>query len=279
MLRFRTILMALCVLLFFAPGCTQYQGGKNAWKSTSRVYNKYINTPARLKLDESNPLKTYQTTLIQAITDIDFELEELLRAMDDSDRTPDEDWALALMKRFPWLSGTFMADGRGRVMTQVPYSSTPLVDFTPLPETDPKQRQTDLRAAILNGESGPVIYLAKPVYLQEELRVLIVCHFDLRSLMARMGEPERFMVVSGDTLLWSGVYNYAETPVNNTDWNELALKKIDGIVENETGKFYWLASYFANIQLIYSTPVTGDFSVDPKQMTILRSSRFAGTGR
>lgn len=278
MLRFRTVTLALCVLIFFVFGCTGTQGGKNAMKSTGAIYNKHINKPARLEFDESNPLKAHQKTLVEAVAPVDFELEELLKVMDDSDRSPDEEWAEALIKRFPWVKGIFMADGRGRIMTRIPSSSVALPDFAPLLNMDEKQRPTDLRAAVMPGADGPEIYLAKPVYLQSELRVIIVCHFDVRSLLARHGEPEKFVMLSGNTPLWAGVYTFSETPLNNVDWDKLALQKIDGRLKNEKGEFYWLASFFANIQLVYATPVNGDFSVNPQQMNVLKSPRFAGAG-
>ena len=275
---FRIAAMALCVLLFFTWGCTSTQGGKNAWKGTRTFYNRHVNKPAKLEFDASDPLKAYQTALVEAIADVDFELVELLRAMDDSDRTPDEEWARGLLKRFPWLRGAFMADGRGRLMSRVPAARQPLPDINVLLASDSKQRPGDLRAAVLPGTDGPELYLAKPVYLQSDLRVIIVCHFDLRSLLARHGLPEKFMVLSGDTVLWPSVYNFAETPLSGMDWNKLPLEDIEGTLKNKTGEFYWLASFFANIQLVYAAPVKGGFSINPQQMSVLRSLRFAGAG-
>lgn len=279
MSRFRIVATALCVLLFFTWGCSSTQGGKNAWKGTRTLYNRHVNKPAKLEFDESTPLKPYQAMLIEAMSDVDFELEELLRAMDDSDRSPDEEWSRGLLKRFPWLSGTFMADGRGRLISRIPDYGRDMVDFSQLLELDPKQRPTDLRAMILPGADGPEVFLAKPVYLQSELRVIIVCHFDMRSLLARFGSPEKFMVLCGQNLLWQSVYNFSETPLSGEDWEELTLKKVDGTLRNASGEFYWLSSFFANIQLVYATPVKGDFSVNPQQMTVLNSPRFAGASK
>lgn len=278
MSRFRTAIIALCVLLFFAFGCTSTQGGKNAWKSTRTVYNRHVNKPAKLEFDSSSPLEPYQTLLVEAVAEVDFQLEELLRAMDDSDRSPDTEWARELIKRFPWLRGTFMTDGRGRIMSRTPASRQTLPDLSLLLKSDSKQRPADLRAAILPGTDGPEVYLAKPVYLQSELRTLIVCHFDLRSLLARHGQPEKFMVLSGDAVLWPSLYKFDETPLSGENWTELGLEQIDGTLKNKSGEFYWLASFFANIQLIYATPVEGKFSVNPRQISVLKSPRFAGAG-
>lgn len=276
MSRFRIVATVLCALLFFVGGCTSTQGGKNAWKSTRTVYNRHINKPAKLKFEDSTPLKPYQVALVDAVSEVDFELEELIRAMDDSDRSPDEEWGRDLMKRFPWLSGAFMADGRGRLMNRLSSSNQPLPDLTPLLEMDPKQRPSDLRAMIAPGTNGSEIFLAKPVYIQSDLRVIIVCYFDMRALLAHYGKPESFMVISGDNVLWSGVYDFSETPLSGENWTTLPLNRTDGTLRNDRGEFYWLASFFANLQFVYATPVKGDFSVNPGQMAVLHSSKFAG---
>lgn len=279
MQRFRMVIPALCVLLFFAWGCSSTQTGKDAFKGVKSFYYKHVNTPAQLKFDKSNPLSPYQTTLAQAVAPVDFELEELLRAMDDSDRTPDEEWGKGLLKRFPWLGGVFMVDGRGRKMFSLPLASQRLPDLASLLAEDKQQRPTDLRAVIMQGADGPEVFLAKPVYFQSDLRVLIVCHFDARSLLARYGSPDKFMLLSGKHLLWSSVYTYSETPFYNVDVGALALRNTDDIISNARGEFYWLACYFANIHLVYATPVKGDFSVNTRQMSVLRNARFAGTGK
>lgn len=279
MQRFRIVIPALCVLLFFVWGCSATQSGKDAMKGVRTLYYKHVNKPAQLQFDKSAPLEPYQATLVAAAAPVDFELEELLRAMDDSDRTPDEAWSKALMKRFPWLRGVFIVDGRGRSISRVPATVSRLPDLAPLLALDAKQRPTDLRAAVMPGKDGPELYLAKPVYLQSDLRLLIVCHFDARSLLSRYGSPEKFMLVSGKSLLWSSVYKYSETPFQNADVEAMALSATDGIIGNEIGEFYWLASYFANIRIVYATPVKGSFSVNPRQMNILKDARFARTGR
>lgn len=278
MSRFRIVAVSLCALLFLTVGCSSTQGGKNAWKGTRTFYNRHINRPAQLDFDDSTPLKPYQVTLVEAVSEVDFELDELLRMMDDSDRSPDEEWSRELLKRFPWVSGVFLADGKGRVMSRTPAYGPDLPDFSALLELDPKQRPTDLRAALLPGADGTEVYLAKPVYLQSDLRVVIVCHFDMRALLARHGLPEKFVMLSGPNLLWPGVYTFSETPLHGEDWNKLSLKRTDGVLKNERGEFYWLSSFFANIQFIYAIPVKGDFTVNPQQLAVLRSPRFAGTG-
>lgn len=261
MSRFYYVIMALCVLLFFAWGCTSTQGGKNAWRNTSAFYNKYINTPASLEFDTSDPLKAYQRTLVTAVSAVDFELEELLRAMDDSDRSPDAEWSGELLERFSWLGGVFIADGRGRISGHVSASANPLPDFAPLLSEDTRQRPSDLRAMALKGASGAQIYLGKPVYMQNELRAIIVCYFDVRALLSNYGEPEKFVMLAGDTLLWPGVYAFDELPLGNVDWSSLTLKQTDGTLANENGEFYWLATFFANLRLVYATPVKGNFSI------------------
>lgn len=258
--------------IFFAFGCAGSQGTKNTWRSVKNFHDTYINTPSKLKFDEKEYCEPYQLALSESISEVDYLLDQLMRAMDDSDRDPDEEWLKYMFRNFPWLAGIAITDGQGRSMFHVPEFSLKEFNIGPLLNEPENRRQTELRSYVMESPMGPEIYLAKPVYMQDELRALIVCHFDIRSLLAYAGKPENFVMLTGQTVLWTAVYDVSETPLSDADWPVLGKKGVDGLLRNEKGEFYWLAAYFADMQLVYSMPVKGEFSVNPSQLNVLKQA-------
>jgi hypothetical protein len=250
--------MPALLLLFCAGGCSS-QNFKNMWKDVKGVYTGYFNTPAVLELDHDSYAEPHEIALSDAVSEVDYQLNRLLRSMDDSDRSPDEEWAGDMLRNFPWLSGILLTDGQGGILEVLAGDARRNFSLGALFIEDARQRRTDLRACALAGPERTELYLGKPVYVQDELRVMLIAYFDVLDLLRRAGKPEKFALSTAAVPLWSA-YVLEETPLGDADWEELGESDVDGLIENNRGEFYWLSAYFANLRLFYSLPVAGNFS-------------------
>ncbi|MCL1890200.1 MAG: hypothetical protein FWF99_06865 [Desulfovibrionaceae bacterium] len=258
MLRARLIIGVFCLFTLFAGACASSQGSKNAWKGVRSFYGSHINKSVFLEVDNRVYCAPHEVALVRVMGGVDFQLEQLLRAMDDSDRSPDGEWAEAMFKKFPWLAAVALADGQGRVFESLPEKGG-VNSVETLLNHKPGRNRTDLRALAREGRSGPEFLLAKPVYMQNELRALILCRFNLYDLLRLAGQPDKFVFSTTGGILWPAGYNIEETPLNGVDWENLGANHVDGTLSNARGEFYWLSTYFADLRLYYSLPVAGDF--------------------
>lgn len=257
------------VLCAGVVGCEPNQTVKNIWKDTKSYYREYLNTPATLELHGIQNYQDYMLRLGAGMAAIDEQLNQLTRVMDDSDRGPDNAWAMSLLRRFPWLSGLAVIDGYGNEMARVPEFSLKEFDASPLLEEDDKQRRTSLRAYVQDSPLGPEIYLGKPVYVSDELRAVVVAHFDMRALLAHYKFAAGMVVATPQVMLWPGVFDIDQTPVPTADWNSLVKSGVSGTISNKNGEFYWICSYFGNLPIIYALPSGGAFATRPDQLELL----------
>jgi hypothetical protein len=260
-------ILFFCAL--FICGCSSSQSSKNLWKDVKGVYTTYINTPASLDLDHGSYCKPHELALVEAMAEVDFQLDLLARAMDDSDRSPDDEWGRAMLASFPWLSGIVVADGGGSVMWSSSAGAASGINWKDLLQKSEGRRQTELRARVLDSARGPEIILAKPVYMRDTPRAVIVSRFNPHDLLIRTGKPEKFVLYAEKKLLWPSVYRIDETPLKGADWTSLGASSVDGRLKNSRGEFYWLSTYLADLRLFYSLPVSGDFSVNARQLDVL----------
>lgn len=273
----RSLLSFLCFtgLCLLLSGCASTQSVKNVGRGIKDAYAEHVNTPARLALDYGTYAEPYEIELATAITEVDYQLEHLLRAMDDSDRGPDEEWAAGLLRTYPWLSDIMIADGQGRILESMSRKPGTLLPAFPLLVEESGGKRTALRACVLNGLQGPEVYVAKPIYVQNELRALITACFDMRNLLSRAGRPEKFLLFAPASPLWPAGYNLAETPLRNVDWATLGVSDVDGRLRDGKREFYWLSAYFANMRLFYVLPVAGDFSINTGELEALQRRKDA----
>ena len=90
-----------------------------------------------------------------------------------------------------------IADGQGRILESMSRKPGTLLPAFPLLVEESGGKRTALRACVLNGLQGPEVYVAKPIYVQNELRALITACFDMRNLLSRAGRPEKFLLFAG----------------------------------------------------------------------------------
>jgi hypothetical protein len=193
---------------------------------------------------------------------MDDQLQHFVRVMENGDRNPDQNWVLALMRRFPWLSGVALVDANGTPLARYPEYFIKEFDVSPLLETDPKQNFSALRAYVQPSPLGPEIYLAHPVFSNGELRGLVVAYFDPRALAGLSVEADQFMLASPAGVVWAGQFDAQATPVGQADWEEILTRRSRGLIGPSEDRFFWTTRYIGNLPLIYAIPTN---AVDRQQ--------------
>ena len=252
----RVLLLSL-VLASFAglAGCGKSQTLKDSWKFTTRQYRTYLNTPASLDLEDKGGCELYELALGEAVLSVDGEIQRLIRAMENSDHSPDQSWVMSMMGRFPWLSGVALVDGSGALVSRYPEHYAKDFDAQPLMEPDPKQRMGALRAYVQQSSAGPEIYLANPVFSGAEMRGLIVVFFDPRALVTTSSDPGSFALATPTGIVWPG--NFGEgSPVGGQNWEETLKQKSCGLIGSRESEFFWTTRYMGNLPLVYAVPVS-----------------------
>ena len=253
----RSFVILLVFITLTITACGQNQMLKDSWRVTKRLYTNYLNTPATLDMNDRGSWQVYELALGETVFNLDNELQRLIRAMENSDHNPNEDWVLSMIERFPWLSGVALVDSAGTLIAQYPEHFSKPFDATPLIELDPKQRPGDLRAYAQISQVGPEIYIANPVYGAgaEVLRGLIVCYFDPRILVTMTRDPGSFMLVSPAGVLWPGQYG-SDSIVAAQDWADILSKRSQGLIGARKDGFFWTTRYVGNLPLVYVMPVS-----------------------
>lgn len=274
MQRFLFVLVSVALLVLV--GCRTPQTVKDAWKGTRSYYYEYLNTPAQIDLDSRGNVQDYQAALGFAVADFDVQLQELERALQNSDRNPDAAWVSAFTTRFPWISGVALTDEEGIPRAQIPPEFAKPFDIGPLIEVDPKQQIKDLRAYVKDDPLGPEIYVGNPVYVGAEFRGVITVHFDPRVLLARASDAAQVVIAGPGGIIWPGIYDPAATPLAGIDWAERVKSNVYGIERNEFGAFYWICRYLGNLPLIYAIRIQGDFPVQEENLrSLVEANNFA----
>ena len=259
-------LVLFCLILSLIPvfGCSNNQTLRDSWKYTKRQYRTYLNVPAQLDYEDTGSCEVYEIALGDAMLDVDGSLLKLIRAMENSDRGPDQAWVTKMMQDFPWLTGVALADQNGAVMARYPEYFMKEFSVAPLLEPDPKQRRSALRAYVQDSPMGPEVYLANPVYVGEDFRGLVVVYFDPRALMSLSKDPGSMMLASPSGVLWRGRFASNSTAVDRTDWADVLRSKSCGLVGDKNDEFYWTTRYLGNFPLVYAFPVSAAQAAEHK---------------
>ncbi len=252
MIRFGGIFV-LVLSVIMLSGCKQSM--RNYWKDSRAFYRSYINTPATL--DNSKDLNTpsVEIKLAALVSPIDKQLRRLQRVLDGLHRFPSDEWLLQLPKRFPWLSGIALVDNDGMVLMQLPDQSLEDHDLAPLLQQGEEAGDAfsrELRAHVATTDIGPKVYLATPIFSGYESKGVMVVHFDLRNLLRYASSPADLVILSSAGLLWSGMYDYPQTPLANEDWNAHFSNRVTGESEDDNGRFIWLVRYLGDIPLLFA---------------------------
>lgn len=251
---YRTLILTALILLVVS-GCTSRQDVKETWKFTTRQYRTYLNTPAYLDLEDRGSAEDYELVLSDAVLGIDVQLEKLVRAMENSGKNIGPEWVMSMMQRFPWLTGMALVDNNGTMLSRYPEFFSKEFSVTPLLEEDNKQSFAALRAYVQPTPLGYEVYVASPIYINQEFRGMVVAHFDPRSLLSNAVDPGNFMIASPEGVLWAGNFDEASTPVGQAKWGEMVQNDSSGFIGSGGKEFFWLSRYLGNLPLVYALPV------------------------
>lgn len=223
------------------------------FKSTRRLYYTYVNTPAKLDLEDPASLGNADRRLAARLMNIDAQLTALERSLDALSGAPDQAVADGLMRRFPWLSTLVMVDSFGNILASMPTIPLKNLQFEPLLEVAPKAGLRDLRVDVQDTPLGPEVLVARPFQSGGELKMLLVATFDFRALLPYVTMPDDLIVLTPDILLWSGDLYYSETSLAGVDWKGKLSKDSWGATSGP-GKMVWLTRYLGRVPLVFATP-------------------------
>ena len=274
----RVIFLLIFACSLALAGCRAPQTVKDAWKGTRAYYYEYLNTPASLNMDDRGDILDYQAEMGAAIADFDMRLQELERALQNSDRNPDAAWVTSMTARFPWLSGIVLTDDTGLPRAKIPPDFPKPFTIGNLIDVDPKQQLKDLRAFVQMDSRGAELYVGNPVYIGADFRGVIILHFDPRALLARTGDPGKIIIAGPEGILWPGLYEASSTPVASVDWAEEVRNNSSGVVKNDLGAFYWICRYIGNYPMVYAVRVQGEFPVNEDNMRGLAEANAFAVG-
>lgn len=256
-------LMAMATMLLaclcFVTGCKQ--DVKNVWKTTKKYYGEYLNTPAELEFDEAD-VSSVEERLAIAYTPIGMALENFRRDLANQDVFPTDEWGEGMLEKYSWLSGIAVIDTEGSVLLRQPEMGLKALDFSPLLQQDAKLRKRDLRAYAENNPLGPEVYLGQPFFVGNEMKGVVVAHFDVRNLLTLSPKPLEVAVLSPEHVLWPGKFVVEGTPLANQNWKELLKEEASDSIENDTGEFLWIGKFLGNLPLVFATTADA-FPVDP----------------
>lgn len=265
----RILFAVLVISTFLLGACQSNQTLKDSWKFTQRQYRSYLNTPASLDMEDTGSCELYELALGDAVLHVDAELQRLLRTMENSDHNPDEAWVMRMMGNFAWISGVALVDNTGAIVARYPEHFAKEFSVAPLLEPDPKQRMGALRAYVQQSEQGPEVYVGNPVYTSDDLKGLIVVHFDPRALATMSSDPGSFIIASPAGVVWPGAYGTGGV-VGSQDWEEILRKKSCGLVGDSGSEFFWTTRYLGNLPLVYAMPTSAGQQFAPEEAPATR---------
>lgn len=244
--------VALCALIVLLTGCKQ--SVNNTWRETKGYYNTYLNTPAELEFAEVDA-DTAEEKLAVMYTPIGEELEKFVRVIDAKDVFPDLKWVESTMERFPWLSGIAVINLEGKVLMQRPAVSMKPLKFAPLLDETKEYGFRKLRGYVDETPLGNEAYVAMPFFSDNEMKGLVVAHFDARSLVELSPHSEELIVLTGKHVLWTGKYQFENTPFAQIDWKQMLGNESYGVFNESGQSFTWLVKYVGEIPIVFGTAV------------------------
>lgn len=257
---------ALAGTLVLVGGCTTLE---SSWKSTKSFYYTYINAPAVIDYEEKGTLSEAELRLATRMVGIDIQLEHLERYLLNADRPPTGESINLLFTGFPWLSGLVAIDPEGNVLAQEPPVSMKNLDFSGIAKTEARGGEMrGLRGFVQDTPLGPEVMVGIPVYMDSEMRGMLVTHFDMRTLLSYTNGTEDLVVLAPEGVLWDGDIDVPSTPLYGQDWAEIVRSSTQGTVSNNNGEFIWIARFLGKQPLIFATPVRGTFRKQNDSMGI-----------
>ena len=245
-LLFRLSLLALLISL---AGCSTIQ---SAWDKTADAYETYVDPKPEIDLDRRPGLSRNEQLLATQFSLMDQHLEEILRTLAPQDRFPPSPWFTAFLERFPWVNAVLAVDAQGRLLTSHPETPLKNIDLEPLLEREWSMLQRGLQGFVEETPLGPEVIIAGPFFRDGTWQGLIIAHFDPRALVAFATASERLVLLTPETLLWTGVDLEITRKISEAPWESILRDRVHGRRSTETRSFLWLSRPIGTLQLIYA---------------------------
>ncbi|MDK2921838.1 MAG: hypothetical protein PWR24_1395 [Desulfonauticus sp.] len=220
--RFFLISLGLVILL----GCSW---AKKGWRTTTSLYKEYVLPTTRVDINKPVEGETSELEFAAFLERSDARLQEFLQEFSVQDTFPTEAWAKQIFLRFNWLNKIEVRDEKGEVFFTYPKENLKQVNFSYLAKDLKKLK--GLSATLQDTILGPEIALFKPIYTDKKVKLLLLVHFDPRSLIPQEFK-ERVNLYFDFKLVYRGIAQEIPAPKKVfTPFGELALdgKKVLGL--------------------------------------------------
>ncbi|KAF0233104.1 MAG: hypothetical protein FD177_1907 [Desulfovibrionaceae bacterium] len=156
------------------------------------------------------------------------------------------------MDSFPWLSGMAVVTESGVVSFKLPMFTIKQVDYAPLLELENLYKARKMGAYVAASELGAEIMVAKPLFVDNEYKGLLVASFDPGSLAKFSPEPGNLLMFIPGTTLWSGDDSGAAQALAQMNWKNLLKSDVAGEQAVGGTRYLWQSRYLAQVRLIYA---------------------------
>lgn len=253
-MRRSTLLVCLALSLLLLSGCDTM---RRTWKDTQELYRTYVNVDPTVDL-KAEGHEAWEAALAPLIAPVDMQIGRLVRVVDARDSFPDEAWSGSLLKSFPWLNGVAAADMSGKVLLAKPEVTLKPLDMAPLVDLGDAWKDRRLRAFVQDTPLGPELYVGTPFFRDNTLQGILAVHFDMRSVVQLSPDPQKFMVVSPQAVLWAGGYGSLAESVRAEPWEERLKSDVQGEIKVAGRELVWVTRYVGDSQIVYLTDLPKD---------------------
>ena len=257
----RLVLALAACVLFAASACDTV---KPYMKTTKKFYKEYINTDPNIDLKDPGISDPSVRKMAELFTPVDERLEFLVRALSAQDLPPEREWCQALMDSFPWLTGMAVLTDNGSITFRLPSYSLKPVDFAPLLEQEKLFKARKMAANVAAGELGAEVMIAKPLFVDNEFKGLLVAHFDPGSLARFSPEPGQLIMVAPGAVLWAGDDSGAAQALAGLNWKNILKSDVSGEQRIGGARYLWQSRFLAQARIIYAVSAVSAPAKAPK---------------
>ncbi len=247
-----SLLLSMLALLAFLPACTAVQDSQ-AWKSTKSFYYTKINKPATFDYMPAEALTEPQELLSANLIAIDLQLEKFQHDFEHLNMPPTSSQLQEFFETYPWASGVSLMDKDGKITGSMPETYSKTIDFTPLLQIPPKQKEREIRVMIHDDPEGPEIILGRPVYTPEgEFFAILAVYFDMKKLLTYLNTSPTIFALAGNTPIWLGEFTMSQTPLATIDFTQEIQERTMGEISTPSGTAFWINRYLYHQPLIFA---------------------------
>lgn len=242
-------LVLLCALALLVSACDTV---RSAWDKTTNIYETYIDPKPQLDLQRGEGLSKKERTLALQFSAMDQQLELLMRTLAPQDTFPSPAWFNETISRFPWLTAIMALDTRGGMLTRHPDPPLKHIQADPLLEREWSLMERGLQGFTQDTPLGPELIVAGPFFRDGIWQGLLVAHFDPRSLIGLAPSPDNLVLLTPETLLWSGLNQETTRELTEAPWEDILKSRVQGRLSTANNAFVWVSRPIGSLRLVYA---------------------------